>query len=344
MEKKRILVGVAGASGGHIIPGIMFLQQEAQKEAAEVLFFSTKTEFDQSILKHYTTSFTYRSLPLIPVPGKKFWRYPLFLYKTLHTFFLSLISLRRVRPTRVISMGGYISVPVCLAAWLLGIEVQLFELNAVPGKAVRWLAPLATTIFVCFEDAVSYFDRSKVQNISYPLRFTEADSMSQKQARELLGLSLHKEVLLVIGGSQGSQGLNSLMKKVSAYLTDTNRAIIHQTGGSRQDVQDHWRTFYQEHGIEALVFAYSHELNICYEAADLVISRAGAGSIFELVFFKKKSVLIPLELAAEAHQLENAEAIIKKYPQLFLLMRQQEAEQNPSFLIQALKKLSDSKL
>lgn len=331
--QKKVICGVAGASGGHIIPGITLLRTLAQQEDAEVLFFSTNTHFDRSILGHYHTNFTHCSLPVIPMPGKKLWRYPLFLYRTFQAFFKSLRTLRRYQPSKVISMGGFISVPVCLAARVLRIDVQLFELNAVPGKAVRWLAPYAQKIFVCFDDAASTFDQKKVQHAPYPFRFSEEDRISQADARAQLGLSPEKKVILVLGGSQGSQALNALMKKFFESTSDKQIAVIHQSGAAKgSDPQKEFEQFYKEKGIEALVFAYTHELNICYSAADLVISRAGAGSLFELEFFKKRSILIPLEISAEAHQLENALAMIKQAPELFSLARQEHVQKNPAVL------------
>lgn len=340
MSNKNVMCGVAGASGGHIIPGVIFLQNIAQKEDAGVLFFSTKSHFDQSILRYYETNFTYCSLPIVPIPGKKIWRYPIFVYRALQAFIMSFSALRRHRPLRVVSMGGFISVPVCFAAWVLRIKVQLFELNAVPGKAIRWLAPLADTIFVCFPEAAHFLDPRKVRQVSYPLRFQPSDRMTQSEARAKLSLSLDKTVLLVIGGSQGSQALNALVKGFFSASFDNKFAVIHQTGSGGAAVEAEYRAFYKERGIEAVVFAYTHELNICYEAADLVISRAGAGSVFELAFFSKRSILIPLEVSAEAHQLENAQAIMKQYSSLFSLVRQHAAENDPTVLARAIESMS----
>ncbi len=333
MNKKKILCGVAGASGGHIIPGIILLQSSAQQEDAQVLFFSTNSRFDRSILGHYPTTFVHYSLPVIPVPGKRFWRYPLFFYRTIQSFFISLVALWRNTPQRVVSMGGFISVPVCLASRTLRIPVHLFELNAVPGKAIRWLAPFAETIFVCFPEAAAFFDSAKVRLVTYPLRFTVKDVISLAEARARLGMSAHKKVILILGGSQGSQALNALAKKFFETTHEKDLAVIHQTGGAQGDPQKEFEAFYKQRGIEAVVFAYTHELNIAYSAADLVISRAGAGSLFELVFFKKKSILIPLEVSAEAHQLENAESMVKQHPALLYLARQKQVEKDPLLLM-----------
>jgi UDP-N-acetylglucosamine--N-acetylmuramyl-(pentapeptide) pyrophosphoryl-undecaprenol N-acetylglucosamine transferase len=327
-----MLCGVAGASGGHIIPGVIYMQSEAHKEGAQVLFFSTNTRFDQSILGHYSTHFIHCSLPVIPVPGKKVWRYPIFAYRALQAFMISLRALRRYRVERVVSMGGFISVPVCLAARFLQIPVHLYELNAVPGKAVRWLAPIAQTILVCFPEAAIFFDSRKVHRVDYPLRFGVGDTMSREAARAHFGITSSKKIVLVLGGSQGSQALNRLVKRFFEKNVLTDSAVIHQTGSTQGDPKKEFDHFYKEQGVEAVVFAYTHELNIAYEAADLVISRAGAGSLFELLFFQKKSIIIPLEASAEAHQLENALSMCARYPKLFTLVRQTDAERNPALL------------
>jgi UDP-N-acetylglucosamine--N-acetylmuramyl-(pentapeptide) pyrophosphoryl-undecaprenol N-acetylglucosamine transferase len=328
---KKTICGVAGASGGHIIPGIIYLQASAQKEDAQVLFFSSDARFDQSILRHYSTVFSYYALPNTRVPGKKFWCYPLFIYRSLQALFMSFRALRRYKPQRVVSMGGFISLPVCLAARVLGIEVHIFELNAVPGKAARWLAPYTQKAFVCFPQAARFFDEHKVQLVPYPLRFSVDDMLTQEDARARLGISLHKKVLLVIGGSQGSQALNSIVQKFFEVTGDKDIAVIHQTGGTEQ-TKKAFEDFYQQKRIEAVVFEYVHELNICYSAADLVISRAGAGSLFELEFFKKKSIIVPLEEAAEGHQLQNAESMMQQHPKLFFLARQSDIEHHKVFL------------
>ena len=111
-------------------------------------------------------------------------------------------------------MGGYISLSVCLAARILHIPIDLFELNAVPGKAVTWLAPLARKIYVCFDQTKSFFKKEKVELTEYPIRFGSEDRIPKASAQVQLGLDPWKVTLLVLGGSQGSRSINELIKKL----------------------------------------------------------------------------------------------------------------------------------
>jgi len=342
---KKVVACVAGASGGHIIPGIVTMLAW-EKKGYDVLFFSTKAELDQSILELYGASFTYCSLPILKVPGKKLWRYPSFFLQFLRAFFRSLQVLKSKRPEKVVSMGGIISLPVCLAAWLLGIEIELFELNAVPGKAVRWLAPLATNISVCFKQAAKSFDYKKVQVLPYPVRFFNEHKLSLKKAKAHLGLP-DKKVILILGGSQGSQSINRLIQK---FFTDHSKQasqifIIHQTGASSLDQmssKDFYGQLYADLGYEATVFDYLHDLHYYYCAADIVIARAGAGTLFELEFFAKKAIIVPLEFSAEGHQRYNALAMVKRRMDLFSFVRQACAEKDPKYLYAEILKLLEA--
>ncbi len=329
MNTKKVLCIVAGRSGGHILPGIIYANNfMSMHPEYSVLFFSTDAALDRSLLALYPDRFSSVALSLSNVPGKKVWRYPLFLGQFLRAFYRSFKYLYRERPDRVVSMGGYISLPVCLAAWVLRIPIELFELNAVPGKAVLWLAPLARTIYVCFKEASSFFDPQKTQIEEYPLRFSPSNLMTKAQSRAQLGLDREKKTLLIVGGSQGSRSINDLMLsflKSDQELWPTIQ-IIHQVGSQDGAQVD---AFYKERGVQAVVFDYAHDLQYSYAAADLVIARAGAGTLFELAFFEKKSIIIPLEVASTAHQVDNALAMMHMRPDLFKLVCQREIQANP---------------
>lgn len=336
---------VAGGSGGHIIPGIMHISQ-TKKDDDEVLFFSTRSSLDRAVHEKFPFSCTYVRLPMIPLPGKKIWRYPLFFYRLATSFLSSVRILKRTRPESVTSMGGLVSLPVCLAAWWLGIPVTLFELNAVPGKAVRWLAPLAQRIYVCFNKAGSIFDPAKVYQVDYPLRFNKEHKLSKVQACKQIGLDPSKKVVLILGGSQGSRAINNLMMMLLKKYPDFmgQLAVIHQTGASQiagQTALDYYSQVYADNGIDGIYFDFVADLHPYYSAADVVICRAGAGTLFELEFFNKQSLLVPLELSAEGHQLENALAMIQKRADLFSLVRQPHCEDDIKVLYSPLNKALD---
>lgn len=337
--KNKVVCVVAGKSGGHIIPGMTSIHQYVQAHPEyRVLFFSTDTALDRSLIALYPFVYSYVPLRMGGVPGKKIWLYPLFLLQCLRAVGISYHYLRKQRPDRVVSMGGYLSIPVCIAAWWLRIPIELFELNAEPGKAVLWLAPLARKVFIVFDEARAYFKKTPVQLTEYPLRFTANDRMPQASALVQLGLHPALKTIVILGGSQGSRSINELMQNFfSAYPELAGRIqVIHQAGA--RNVDD-LVSLYNHLGIKAVVYDYDHNVQYTYCAADLIIARAGAGTLFEIGFFEKRAIIVPLEVSSTMHQVANAEAmvhldkerarILHREP-LFTVFRQKAIESNPA--------------
>jgi UDP-N-acetylglucosamine--N-acetylmuramyl-(pentapeptide) pyrophosphoryl-undecaprenol N-acetylglucosamine transferase len=261
------------------------------------------------------------SLPNIPRNPLKL---ILFFIQFLISCWQSYRFLQRYQPQRIISIGGYVSIPVCLVAKMLGISIDLYELNAVPGKATLFLARLATQVFVCFEQTKSYFSASYTQVVAYPIRFKNSQKhYCAELVRTQLGLSNLKKTIFVSGGSQGSLSINRLIKQWVELNAHTHSLIqiIHQTG--TRDTQN-WKEFYRIHEVPALIFDYRDDLAPCYQAADIIVCRAGAGSLFEALFFEKQSIVIPLEIKSTAHQKDNAYAIKELHPELFTVISEKE--------------------
>ncbi|MBA3954765.1 UDP-N-acetylglucosamine--N-acetylmuramyl-(pentapeptide) pyrophosphoryl-undecaprenol N-acetylglucosamine transferase [Candidatus Dependentiae bacterium] len=328
LPKTTTICGVAGKSGGHIVPGLTVIENYLkQYPEFKVLFFSTDTPLDKAIISKYASIHTYVPLKLDNVPGKNYKRYPAFIAQCIGAFAQSIWYLAKQRPQKIVSMGGYISVPVCLAGWLLGVPIELYELNAVPGKAVLWLSPLATKILVCFPQAKKYFNHDKVAVVEYPFRFKPAQTVSKKDACKQLGLNPEHVVLLVLGGSQGSEFINTLIPDFFKYHQNLGKTIsvIHQAGSYDLTVLT---KLYSKYGIESVVFSYRPDLDICYAAADFVVARAGAGTLFEILFFKKPALIIPLQTTTTAHQKDNAFALQELNPKLFSVVDQKSVEEH----------------
>lgn len=335
IEKKNTICFVAGRSGGHIKPALTLAHQAKKEGCAKIIFISTTHELDKKIIQQSTVVDKHIRIALANIP-KNFLFYPWYCYKifmaTLQNFFI----LRTEKPSKIFSMGGYISLPVCLAAKMLNIPIELYELNATPGKATKILAPLCNTIKVPFKQARNNFDLKKTTWTEYPLAFVQTDKISQKKALESLHLFPDKKTILVLGGSQGSVFINNLMKSVADDATlQTKIQVIHQTGNNDSY---NWKSFYTELNIPSRVFAYSDTMALYYNAADLIICRAGAGTLFEALFFQKPCIVIPLETQSTAHQVDNALAMKKEYPQLFTVISQTSLEQNQTLLVEAIKK------
>ena len=334
MKKKSCIAIAAARSGGHIIPGMTLAQQYCQENlGTEIMFFSTDQAFDQKLIAEQTWPVYHIALSLDNVP-KKWYRYPIFLTQCIGSLTKSIYHLVRWRPNCVILMGGYISIPVGIAAWMLRIPRELYELNAIPGSATKVLAPLATTIHVCFQAAQSHFGGKKTVVSPYPLRFNKSlISSTNRQLKS--GLDEARLTIFVLGGSQGSVSLNKILlnclQENPGLRSSVN--VIHQTGA--QDFTQ-WSTVYRDMGIPAIVFDYHHDLASFYQSADIVIGRAGAGTIFETLFFSNPCILIPLEINGNDHQLHNAQAIAKEYPTIFKVIRQQDLAHSTKPLADAL--------
>lgn len=328
--KETYIALAAARSGGHIIPGITLATTYCQEHPdTKIIYFSTTHALDKKILHEHAAHVIHITLPLDNVP-KRWYQYPMFMLQCIRSFFISIYQLKRLKPTYVLLMGGYISIPVACAALLLRIPRYLYELNAVPGSATKFLAPIATKICVCFDAARSFFSSQKTELCNYPLRFSKKAGTTQK-----INLDPTKITCLILGGSQGSLFLNTTiikcLKDNPALRSRIN--IIHQTGAC---LDSNCATEYQNMGIQAIVFDYNQNLEEYYQAADIVIGRAGAGTIFETLHFKKPCILIPLEIPGNNHQLHNAQAIVQQYPHIYTIIRQHDVSSNTLALSNAL--------
>ncbi len=337
--KREHIIIVAGRSGGHILPGISLAKQHKRDNPSiRITFISTERALDKEIISNEAAIDHKKTISVGNVPTR-FYQYPLFFIKILALIVANVWAMVRSRPTKVILMGGHISIPIAFAAWLLRIPRELYELNAVPGKATRFLAPFASRIFLTFVQSKKYFKSHKSVVVPYPLRFDpECRSITQQQACQQLELDPSRKTIFIMGGSQGSVLVNNAIKAalLASPTVIPHVQVIHQTGAA--DISD-WAHWYHQRGIRAIVFAYHHDLSLHFVASDLVIGRAGAGMIFEILFFQKQAILIPLETAENNHQLHNAQAAQQSYGTLITVIRQADIERNRQLLPLALTNL-----
>lgn len=336
-NKSQVIGYVGGRSGGHIIPALTHARLHVDKNPHDqILFIATDTPLDVAIVStasHVRTKL-YLNLPNVP---RRVFALPAFAYRFSVAFIQSFRAMRSQRVTHLISMGGYVSLPVGLAARCLRIPITLFELNAHPGRATLFLAPHVTDVSVCFELAKASFSRGATC-VPYPLQYkqmpTEQELIEHKRVH---GLGAGKKVVLVLGGSQGSVFLNGLIGRwldaVPSVCDSVH--IVHQTGAN--DPCD-WSAWYREREIAATVFRYSNDLALWYSCADLVICRAGAGTLFEVAFFKKPCLIIPLITTETSHQVDNAKAMVAQFPDMFSMLKQSDIQQSPEIFFEQVSK------
>ena len=337
---KQTIAFVAGRSGGHIIPALTLAQHiKAFNEQAQILFFTTAHPLDQAIIKKQGAIITkHVALKLGNIPFFNIFKILVFIINFTRAFIRAFLWLKEYKPEKVIGMGGYISLPVCLAARVLRIPVNLYDLDAKPGKATRFLAKHAEKIYICFEQAKEFLPTSKCEIAPYPIRFTDSSkTITQESALNQLKLQQNKKTIFINGGSQGSLFVNNCIKEwldLNPHLHSLIQ-IIHQTGSI--DTFD-WKTHYYDLEIPAVVFTYKEDLAPCYAASDVIICRAGAGSLFETLFFNKPCVAIPLETSATSHQKDNARALSHQQPHLFTMLTEQEIKSDNMILFRVLNK------
>jgi UDP-N-acetylglucosamine--N-acetylmuramyl-(pentapeptide) pyrophosphoryl-undecaprenol N-acetylglucosamine transferase len=148
-------------------------------------------------------------------------------------------------------------------------------------------------------------------------------------------MSPSKKTIFINGGSQGSVIINNCVKNwlnLNPHLYSLIQ-IIHQTGTADPT---NWQSLYNDLEIPAHVFSYKDDLSLCYAAADVVICRAGAGTLFESLFFKKPCIIIPLEASSTSHQKDNARAISRKYPELMTMATEHEIKSDNMILFRLL--------
>lgn len=212
---------------------------------------------------------------------------------------------RQERPEALFATGGYASVPVALAAWVLRVPILVYLPDVEPGLAVRFIARLASRVAVSVEDSRAYLPDRKVVVTGYPVRaeFGDVDRMA---AREALGLGAGESVLLVMGGSRGARSINRALGVVLEQVLEM-AYVIHLSGqldwpwvSERRDaLPERLRGRY-------LAFPYLHEIGSALAAADLALCRAGASTLGELPYFGLPAVLVPYPHAWR-YQRVNAE-------------------------------------
>jgi UDP-N-acetylglucosamine--N-acetylmuramyl-(pentapeptide) pyrophosphoryl-undecaprenol N-acetylglucosamine transferase len=219
----------------------------------------------------------------------------------------SIRILKNFNPDLVLGVGSYAAGPVVMAAWLMGKKIVLHEQNLLPGITNRLLSRFADRIYVSFEDSRDRFDSKKVRLTGNPVR--EEILQHQKQSPARAPGPDHIFTVLVIGGSQGAHGINMAVIETLAHLREKHRyRFLHQTG-SADEVEV--KAAYDKYGIPSMVKSFFQDMDRRYQAADLIICRAGATTVAEVTALGKSVIFIPFPFAADDHQTLNARALVE---------------------------------
>jgi UDP-N-acetylglucosamine--N-acetylmuramyl-(pentapeptide) pyrophosphoryl-undecaprenol N-acetylglucosamine transferase len=216
----------------------------------------------------------------------------------------SLWIIRGFSPQVVLGVGGYSAGPVCLAARMMGVPSAIHEQNSFPGVTNRLLCRVVNRVFISFEESRKHFSGGTIHLTGNPVRpeFVTSETLPGRNGKPF--------TVLVVGGSQGARAINEAFVEALAVLKKRNRPcrVIHQTGEF-----DYEKTaaLYKDEGLEGEVRPFIQDMAGAYREADLVVSRAGAGAVFEMAVMGKPSLLIPYPFAANRHQETNARFLVE---------------------------------
>jgi len=337
VKSKRIIIS-GGGTGGHIFPAIAIANALKKLDpGVQLLFVGAKGRMEME--KVPAAGYKIIGLDIQGIQRKSVWKNVMFPVKLLLSVRKSLEIIRDFKPDAVVGVGGYASGPLLYAASLKGIPYLIQEQNSYAGITNKWLGKKAKKICVAFDGMETFFPFDRILKTGNPIR-KESVNIAGKhmQALELYKLSAFKKTILVTGGSLGARTLNN------SILAGLDKIIA-------ADVQVIWQTgkFYYKGIIEKLgenyhpdikIVEFLNRMDLAYAAADIIISRAGAGTIAELCVVKKPVILVPSPNVAEDHQTKNALALVQEDAAVFVADRDAEA----NLVNKALELLNDKEL
>ena len=297
-EQKPLLLCVAGGTGGHIFPALA-VAQSLQDQGWEIHWLGSRGGMEESLIPRY-----HIPLSLMGVNGLRgkgvltLLKAP---FKIISSLWFALSLIKRVKPTAVLAMGGFVSGPGGAAAWLTGTPLLVHEQNAIPGLTNRLLSRLATVIMEAFPGS---FNASRAAVVTgNPVR----DSIKHLASKREQSHSDRINVL-VVGGSRGALALNRVLPSCAQFLSTNRFRVWHQTGKGKleQTLADYESEQLAVDGTELRVEEFIHDMDAAYQWADLVICRSGALTVSELACAGLPSILVPYPFAVDDHQTANA--------------------------------------
>ena len=298
--KKIVMTG--GGTAGHVTPNIA-LFDSLQKDGYEIHYIGSYEGIEKGLIED-------KKIPYYGISSGKFRRYRSWKnltdpFRVLHGFFQARRLLGRIRPNVVFSKGGFVSVPVVMAAKTRHIPVIIHESDLTPGLANKLAMPSATKVFCNFPETLPYLPKEKAVLTGSPIR-QELLHGNKQAAKDFCGFTGDLPILMVMGGSIGSVYINNAIRGCIDTLL-TKYQIIHLCGKGNIDESLKDKKGYAQ-------FEYiSENLPDLFAAADLVVARAGANSICELLALHKPNILIPLSRnASRGDQILNANSFAKQ--------------------------------
>lgn len=304
---KRVLIS-GGGTGGHIFPALSIAAAIKRRSPdCEILFVGAQGRMEMERVP--AAGFEIKGLPVAGFDRKRPWRNISVLWKLWKSLRMARKIVKDFKPQLAIGVGGYASGPTLKAAQRAGIPTLLQEQNSYAGVTNKLLAAKAGAVCTAYDNMERFFPADRIKLTGNPVRPALLEcEMTPAEARKALGFDPERPLVLVVGGSLGALTINKAMAAGLDTLLDGNAQIMWQTGRSGEQI-----------GVDAasgrkdvIATPFISDMATAYRAADLVVSRAGAGTISELQLLGKPAILIPSPNVAEDHQRKNAMALVDR--------------------------------
>jgi UDP-N-acetylglucosamine--N-acetylmuramyl-(pentapeptide) pyrophosphoryl-undecaprenol N-acetylglucosamine transferase len=318
MSKSIRVIVSGGGTGGHIFPAISIANAIKKKSPdAEILFVGAQDRMEMQRVPD--AGYKIVGLPIAGFDRKRLWRNVAVLIKIVKCQLMARSIIKEFKPDVAVGVGGYASGPTLKTAGMMGVPTLIQEQNSYAGVTNKLLAKKAAKICVAYSGMDRFFPADKIMMTGNPVRQELLTAtVTREEAIKRFGLDPEKKTILVLGGSLGARTINdTFMKGLELIAATPDIQFILQTG-----------KYYHVEVVEAVkragspanlfVTDFIKEMNVAYRAADLVISRAGAGSISEFCLLHKPVVLVPSPNVAEDHQTKNALALADKDAAIYI--------------------------
>ncbi len=308
MPKMRVIIS-GGGTGGHIFPAIAIANAiKAKTREVEFLFVGADNRMEME--KVPEAGYEIVGLPIIGIQRSLSLKNLKIPFKLMASLKKAKQIIKEFKPDVAVGVGGYASGPLLYMANKLKIPTLIQEQNSYAGLTNKLLSKKAACICVAYDGMETFFPKEKIIKTGNPVRAEMVKIRGkEEEARLYFGLEKGKKTLLIVGGSLGAWAIN---EAIEGALQDLRRAgiqLVWQTG----------KAFYKRaqdavKGIEkeVKVHEFIKPMDLAYAASDLVVSRAGAMAVSELMLVHKPVIFVPLPTAAEDHQTKNAEVLVKK--------------------------------
>ena len=315
MNDIRVIVS-GGGTGGHIFPALSIANAvRAKCPEAEILFVGAENRMEMQRVP--AAGYRIIGLPVSGFDRKNLLKNIAVLWRLMKSRCKARRIIRDFAPHVAVGVGGYASGPTLKEAGAMGIPTLLQEQNSYAGVTNKLLAKQAACICVAYEGMERFFPKEKIKLTGNPVRQNLLDAtITHDEAVRTFGLDPTRKTVLIVGGSLGARTLNESMLAAWDALKDSDVQFIWQTGKYYYD--DITRQLEGRELPNVHVCDFISSMDAAYAAADLVISRAGAGSISEFCLLGKAVILVPSPNVSEDHQTKNALALVSKDAALYV--------------------------